>query len=128
MLRLLAFSDFLTFKGGLNPVTGSLWMTDVSHHHLAFGVIAIIGGHMYRTNYGIGHSMKEILDSQQGDPILFPARLSEVMLQSGSLSVSAKATAPASPMLLLSRSSVLSSVQAASLFNSSGVNPPIIFR
>jgi len=54
-------------------VTGSLWMTDVSHHHLAFGVIAIIGGHMYRTNYGIGHSMKEILDSQQGDPILFPA-------------------------------------------------------
>ena len=28
---------------------------------------------MYRTNYGIGHSMKEILDSQQGDPILFPA-------------------------------------------------------
>ena len=72
-LNWLAFSDFLTFKGGLNPVTGSLWMTDVSHHHLAFGVIAIIGGHMYRTNYGIGHSMKEILDSQQGDPILFPA-------------------------------------------------------
>ena len=65
-LNWLAFSDFLTFKGGLNPVTGSLWMTDVSHHHLAFGVIAIIGGHMYRTNYGIGHSMKEILDSQQG--------------------------------------------------------------
>ena len=73
VLNWLAFSDFLTFKGGLNPVTGSLWMTDVSHHHLAFGVIAIIGGHMYRTNYGIGHSMKEILDSQQGDPILFPA-------------------------------------------------------
>merc|ERR1712100_713766 len=72
-LNWLAFSDFLTFKGGLNPVTGSLWMTDISHHHLAFGVIAIIAGHMYRTNYGIGHSMKEILDSQQGDPILFPA-------------------------------------------------------
>ena len=48
-------------------------MTDVSHHHLAFGVIAIIGGHMYRTNYGIGHSMKEILEAHQGDPILFPA-------------------------------------------------------
>ena len=68
-----AFSDFLTFKGGLNPVTGSLWMTDISHHHLAIAVLFIIAGHMYRTNYGIGHSMKEILDAHQGDPILFPA-------------------------------------------------------
>jgi len=24
------YSDFLTFKGGLNPVTGSLWLTDTS--------------------------------------------------------------------------------------------------
>jgi len=68
-----AFSDFLTFKGGLNPQTASLWMTDVSHHHLAFGVVAVIGGHLYRTNYGIGHSLKEILDNAKGDPILFPA-------------------------------------------------------
>ncbi len=68
-----AFTDFLTFKGGLNPVTGSLWMTDVSHHHLAFGVLAILGGHLYRTSYGIGHSLKEILDNHKGDPILFPA-------------------------------------------------------
>ncbi len=68
-----AYSDFLTFKGGLNPVTGSLWMTDISHHHLAIAVMFIIAGHMYRTNYGIGHSMKEIMDSQQGDPLLFPA-------------------------------------------------------
>merc|ERR1712207_120212 len=29
------YSDFLTFKGGLNPVTGSLWLTDVAHHHLS---------------------------------------------------------------------------------------------
>ena len=48
-------------------------MTDIAHHHLAFGVIAIIGGHLYRTNYGIGSSMKEILEGAQGDPILFPA-------------------------------------------------------
>jgi len=68
-----AFTDFLTFKGGLNPVTGSLWMTDISHHHLAFGVLAVIGGHIYRTSYGIGHSLKEILDNHKGDPILFPA-------------------------------------------------------
>ena len=38
-------------------------MTDIAHHHLAFGVIAIIGGHLYRTNYGIGSSMKEILEA-----------------------------------------------------------------
>ena len=66
-LNWFAFSDFLTFKGGLNPVTGSLWMTDIAHHHVAIAVLFIIAGHMYRTNYGIGHSMKEILDAQQGD-------------------------------------------------------------
>ena len=68
-----AFTDFLTFKGGLNPVTGSLWMTDISHHHLAFGVLAVFGGHIYRTMFGIGHSLKEIVDNHVGDPILFPA-------------------------------------------------------
>jgi photosystem I P700 chlorophyll a apoprotein A1 len=68
-----AFGDFLTFKGGLNPVTGSLWMTDISHHHVAFGVLAVFGGHLYRTMFGIGHSLKEILDNHTGDPILFPA-------------------------------------------------------
>jgi len=67
------FTDFLTFKGGLNPVTGSLWMTDISHHHLAFGVLAVIGGHLYRTSWGIGSTLKEILDNHKGDPILFPA-------------------------------------------------------
>ena len=64
-----AFSDILTNKGGLNPVTGSLWMTDISHHHLAFGVFAIFGGHMWRNNvHGVGHSMKEIMDVHKGDP------------------------------------------------------------
>ncbi len=27
------YSDFLTFKGGLNPVTGGLWLSDTAHHH-----------------------------------------------------------------------------------------------
>jgi len=61
-----AYSDFLTFKGGLNPVTGSLWLTDTAHHHLAIAVLFIIAGHMYRTNFGIGHSMKEILEAHKG--------------------------------------------------------------
>ena len=68
-----AYSDFLTFKGGLNPVTGSLWMTDIAHHHLAIAVMFIVAGHMYRNNYGIGHSIKEIHEAHQGDPLLFPA-------------------------------------------------------
>jgi photosystem I P700 chlorophyll a apoprotein A1 len=60
------YSDFLTFKGGLNPVTGGLWLTDISHHHLALAVIFIFAGHMYRTNWKIGHSMKEILEAHKG--------------------------------------------------------------
>ena len=60
------YTDFLTFKGGLNPVTGGLWLTDIAHHHLALAVLFIIAGHMYRTNWGIGHSMKEILEAHRG--------------------------------------------------------------
>lgn len=61
-----AYADILTFKGGLNPVTGGLWMTDISHHHLAIAVLFIVAGHMYRTNWGIGHSIKEILENHKG--------------------------------------------------------------
>nr|QCI07041.1 photosystem I P700 apoprotein A1 [Haraldiophyllum bonnemaisonii] len=60
------YSDFLTFKGGLNPVNGGLWLSDIAHHHLALSVLFLIAGHMYRTNWGIGHSMKEILEAHRG--------------------------------------------------------------
>jgi photosystem I P700 chlorophyll a apoprotein A1 len=60
------YSDFLTFRGGLNPVTGGLWLTDVAHHHLAISVMFIVAGHIYRTNFGIGHSIREILEAHQG--------------------------------------------------------------
>nr|YP_010903701.1 photosystem I P700 apoprotein A1 [Hypnea wynnei]WCH56553.1 photosystem I P700 apoprotein A1 [Hypnea wynnei] len=60
------YSDFLTFKGGLNPITGSLWLSDTAHHHLALSVLFLVAGHMYRTNWGIGHSMKEILEAHKG--------------------------------------------------------------
>jgi len=60
------YTDILTFKGGLNPTTASLWLTDVAHHHLAIAVLFIIAGHMYRTNFGIGHSLKEILEAHRG--------------------------------------------------------------
>nr|YP_009398284.1 photosystem I P700 apoprotein A1 [Thaumatella adunca]ARW67470.1 photosystem I P700 apoprotein A1 [Thaumatella adunca] len=60
------YSDFLTFKGGLNPINGGLWLTDIAHHHLALSVLFLVAGHMYRTNWGIGHSMREILEAHKG--------------------------------------------------------------
>eukprot|EP00669_Euglena_mutabilis_P009865 TRINITY_DN4679_c0_g1_i1.p1 TRINITY_DN4679_c0_g1~~TRINITY_DN4679_c0_g1_i1.p1 ORF type:complete len:398 (+),score=-74.83 TRINITY_DN4679_c0_g1_i1:887-2080(+) len=60
------YSDFLTFKGGLNPVTGGLWLTDVVHHHLAIAVLFLFAGHMYKTNWSIGHSLKQLLEIHKG--------------------------------------------------------------
>ncbi|NET36005.1 MAG: photosystem I core protein PsaA [Cyanothece sp. SIO1E1] len=65
-LNWATYADFLTFKGGLNPITGSLWMSDIAHHHLAIAVMFIFAGHMYRNTFGIGHSMKEILEAHNG--------------------------------------------------------------
>jgi photosystem I P700 chlorophyll a apoprotein A1 len=55
------YGDFLTFRGGLNPVTGGLWLTDIAHHHLAIAVLFLIAGHMYRTNWGIAIQFKPFL-------------------------------------------------------------------
>ena len=60
------YGDFLTFKSGLNPVTGGLWLSDTAHHHLAIACLFLIAGHMYRTNWTIGHSIKEILEGHKG--------------------------------------------------------------
>ncbi|MEO1095022.1 MAG: photosystem I core protein PsaB [Cyanobacteria bacterium J06638_28] len=61
-----AGTAMLTFLGGFHPQTESLWLTDMAHHHLAIAVIFIIAGHMYRTNWGIGHSIKEMTEALQG--------------------------------------------------------------
>ena len=60
------YADFLTFKGGLNPTTGALWLTDCAHHHLALAVLFIVAGHMYKTSWGIGHKIKDILEAHKG--------------------------------------------------------------
>ncbi|NET54658.1 MAG: photosystem I core protein PsaB [Symploca sp. SIO2E6] len=60
-----AGTAILTFLGGFHPQTESLWLTDIAHHHLAIAVIFIIAGHMYRTNFGIGHSIKDILNAHK---------------------------------------------------------------
>ncbi|KAM3398273.1 hypothetical protein P3S68_001788 [Capsicum galapagoense] len=52
----------LTLLGGFHPQTQSLWLIDISHHHLAIAFIFLVAGHMYRTNFRIGHSMKDLLD------------------------------------------------------------------
>ncbi|MEO0397079.1 MAG: photosystem I core protein PsaA [Cyanobacteria bacterium P01_A01_bin.137] len=65
-----AYADFLTFKGGLNPATGGLWMTDIAHHHVAIAVLFIIAGHMYRTNWGIGHNIKVMLEDARTPKML----------------------------------------------------------
>ncbi|KAL5643878.1 hypothetical protein ACJX0J_001511, partial [Zea mays] len=50
-----AGTAILTLLGGFHPQTQSLWLTDIAHHHLAIAFIFLIAGHMYRTNFGIGH-------------------------------------------------------------------------
>ena len=60
-----AGTAILTFLGGFHPQSQSLWLSDIAHHQLAIAVVFIIAGHMYRTNFGIGHSMKEILDAHR---------------------------------------------------------------
>nr|YP_009398934.1 photosystem I P700 apoprotein A2 [Cliftonaea pectinata]ARW67990.1 photosystem I P700 apoprotein A2 [Cliftonaea pectinata] len=60
-----AGTAILTFLGGFHPQSQSLWLTDIAHHHLAIGVIFVIAGHMYKTNWGIGHNLKDILDAHK---------------------------------------------------------------
>jgi photosystem I P700 chlorophyll a apoprotein A2 len=60
-----AGSSILTFIGGFHPGTQSLWLTDIAHHHLAIGVLFIVAGHIYRTNFTVGHSLNEILEGHQ---------------------------------------------------------------
>jgi photosystem I P700 chlorophyll a apoprotein A1 len=43
-----------------------LWLTDTAHHHLAIAVLFLVAGHQYRTNWGLGHSIKEILENHKG--------------------------------------------------------------
>ena len=60
-----AGTAILTFLGGFHPQSQALWLSDIAHHQLAIAVVFIIAGHMYRTSFGVGHSMKEILDAHR---------------------------------------------------------------
>jgi photosystem I P700 chlorophyll a apoprotein A2 len=58
-----AGTAFLTLLRGFHPQTQSLWLTDMAHHHLAIAFVFSIASHMYRTNFGIGHNMEDILEA-----------------------------------------------------------------
>lgn len=53
--------SLLTFIGGLSPDCSSIYLSDISHHHLALGVLLIWASHLYRTFYkGVGHNIREL--------------------------------------------------------------------
>ncbi|PHT62367.1 Photosystem I chlorophyll a apoprotein A2 [Capsicum annuum] len=58
-----AGTAILTLLEGFHPQTQSLWLTDIAHHYLAITFIFLIAGHIYRTNFGIRHSIKDLLDA-----------------------------------------------------------------
>ena len=53
-LNWTGLAGLLTLFGGLNPSTGSLWLSDIAHHHLAVAVVFLVAGHLYRTQFSIG--------------------------------------------------------------------------
>ncbi|CAN6455230.1 unnamed protein product [Victoria cruziana] len=57
-----AGTAILTLLGGFHLQTQSLWLTDIAHHHLAIAFIFLVAGHMYRTNFGIRYSIKDLLE------------------------------------------------------------------
>ncbi|KAK9142414.1 hypothetical protein Syun_011814 [Stephania yunnanensis] len=58
-----AGTAILTLLGGFHPQTQSLWLTDIAHHHLVVAFIFLVVGRMYKTNFGIGYNMKDLLEA-----------------------------------------------------------------
>ena len=54
--------SILTLDLGLNGLTDSLWLTDISHHHLAISVILIWAAHLYNSvSKGFGQARSDTL-------------------------------------------------------------------
>jgi len=54
--------SILTLDLGLNGLTDSLWLTDISHHQLAIGVILIWAAHLYNSvSKGFGQARSDTL-------------------------------------------------------------------
>ena len=111
-LNWAALSSGLTTIGGIDPVTECLWLTDVAHHHLAIGVVFILAGHLYKTDFGLGVAVADILASHQmGLFNSWHLQLALALAMQGSLSVwfgHLLVTLPAYPYLVTDYATVLS--------------------
>ncbi|TYH34854.1 hypothetical protein ES332_D13G153200v1, partial [Gossypium tomentosum] len=56
-------TTIVTLLGGFHRQRQNLWLTNIAHHHLAIVILFLIAGHMYRTNFGIGHSIKDLFEA-----------------------------------------------------------------
>jgi len=63
-----AGSSLLSFNTGLKPDSNSLVLSDISHHHLAIGVLLVVSSHLYSSLFsGYGHNISK-LASANGNP------------------------------------------------------------
>merc|ERR1739838_1206442 len=54
-------TSVLTFLGGFSPDSVCVYLSDISHHHLALGVLLLWGAQLYKTFYkGIGSTLREL--------------------------------------------------------------------
>ena len=61
--------SILTFIGGLKLSTNSLILTDISHHHLALGILLVQTSQMYQSIHkSIGHRIRELTSPLQQIP------------------------------------------------------------
>ena len=57
--------EFPSFRGGLDPITGGLRLGNIAYNQLAVAILVLIDDHMYRTNWGIGCGIKNILEAHK---------------------------------------------------------------
>ncbi|KAJ8750120.1 hypothetical protein K2173_014035 [Erythroxylum novogranatense] len=48
------------------PITGGSMAINIAHHHLVIAILFLIAGHIYKTNWSIGHGIKDILEAHKG--------------------------------------------------------------
>ena len=61
MSNLGAGSSLLSFNTGLKPDSNSLVLSDISHHHLAIGVLLIVVSHLYSSLFSnYGHNINKL--------------------------------------------------------------------
>jgi photosystem I P700 chlorophyll a apoprotein A1 len=99
----------LSFLGGMNPVTASLWSTDIAHHHLAIAVVFLVAGHLYQTQFRIGTRLSDLLSAHR---LLFinswHAQLAINLAVVGSLSILFAHPTPAYPFIAYDHATMLS--------------------